>query len=94
MNKLETLLAQGAPVIDVRSEAEFANGHAEGSINIPLHEVMPRLDEFKTMKQPLVLCCRSGNRSGTACSFLGMQGVECYNGGSWQEVQEAMGAKA
>lgn len=90
MNKTEELLANNAPVVDVRSQGEFVSGNASGSINIPLNEVMNRIEEFRQMKQPIILCCRTGNRSGTACSYLTDLGIDCYNAGSWQEVQEAM----
>ncbi len=90
MKIIEDLLANGAPVIDVRTEGEFVRGHAAGSLNIPLHELSGKLEEVKAMQQPLVLCCRTGNRSGTACSYLKDLGIECYNAGSWQEVQEAL----
>jgi rhodanese-related sulfurtransferase len=38
------------------------------------------------MKQPVVLCCASGNRSGQATYFLQAQGIDCENGGSWLDV--------
>jgi rhodanese-related sulfurtransferase len=94
MNKTEEFLAKGALVIDVRSVREFDSGHADNSINIPLHEIMDRVAELKQMGKPLILCCRTGNRSGTACSYLSAEGIECINAGSWQEVQEAMGTQA
>jgi rhodanese-related sulfurtransferase len=40
----------------------------------------------KKLQMPLILCCASGNRSGQAQHFLSQQGVECYNGGSWLDV--------
>lgn len=70
-------------LVDVRSQMEFMGGHPNGAINIPLQEVPARLEEFKNMKQPLVLCCASGNRSGQACQFLQQNGIEAENGGSW-----------
>ena len=73
-------------VIDVRTPEEFMGGHVAGSINIPLQEVPERLAEIKTMQQPLILCCASGNRSGLASAYLKSQGVECENGGSWMDV--------
>lgn len=94
MNKTEELLSRGAPVIDVRSEGEFASGHADGSINIPLHEIMDHVEELRDIGKPLILCCRTGNRSGTAASLLNNEGIESYNAGSWQEVQEAIGTQA
>lgn len=73
-------------IIDVRTPAEFMGGHVAGSYNIPLQEVPKRLDEIKSMQQPIILCCASGNRSGQAAVYLKGQGVNCENGGSWMEV--------
>jgi len=74
-------------IIDVRSPAEFAGGHVNGSQNISLQEVPARLEDFRNMPQPLILCCASGNRSGQAAQFLQSNGISCENGGSWQAVQ-------
>ena len=73
-------------IVDVRSYEEFMGGHVGGSINIPLFEIPDRVNEFKEMKSPLILCCASGNRSGQAQRFLMQHGIECHNGGSWMEV--------
>lgn len=76
-----------ATIVDVRSEGEFAGGHVEGSINIPLNTVPERVEEFKSMSKPLVVCCLSGGRSGQAVEFLKAHGVEeIYNGGGWSQV--------
>ncbi|MDA0242459.1 MAG: rhodanese-like domain-containing protein [Chloroflexi bacterium] len=56
-------------LIDVRTPEEFASGHIAGAINIPVDEVSQRLAEFPT-DQPVVLYCRSGNRSAQAASIL------------------------
>lgn len=72
--------------VDVRSHDEFMGGHVAGSINIPLNEIPQRVEELRTLKGPLVLCCASGNRSGQAHLFLTEHGIECYNGGSWLDV--------
>ncbi|MCF8278088.1 MAG: rhodanese-like domain-containing protein [Flavobacteriales bacterium] len=76
----------GYTIVDVRSPMEFQGGHVAGSVNIPLQEVPDRVEEFANMKQPLLLCCASGNRSGQAVAFLHQQGVECENGGGWMDV--------
>ena len=73
-------------IIDVRTPAEFMGGNVAGSINIPLNELTDRLEEIKQMKQPIVLCCASGNRSGKATAYLRSTGVDCENGGSWFDV--------
>jgi rhodanese-related sulfurtransferase len=81
-------------IVDVRTTAEFSGGHVADSINIPLQEITNRLDEIKTLKQPLVLCCASGGRSGQATHFLSQFGIECYNGGSWLDVNYLQTLKA
>jgi len=73
-------------IIDVRTPGEFMGGHVAGSINIPLQEIPDRVEEIKTLSQPIVLCCASGNRSGQATYFLKQHGIDCSNGGSWLEV--------
>ena len=82
----EILKKENVTIIDVRTEEEFSEGHLENSINIPLHEVQDRVEELRLM-QPMVLCCRSGQRSGRAMEFLQSQGLtELYNGGGWSEL--------
>ena len=86
MNLQELINDSQVTIVDVRTEEEFLEGNVNGSINIPLHEVLNRMEELKQM-QPLVLCCLSGNRSGQATAFLQAQGCnEVYNGGGWEIV--------
>ncbi|MFA7274428.1 MAG: rhodanese-like domain-containing protein [Crocinitomicaceae bacterium] len=85
---IEQALAEGhGTIVDVRSPGEFMGGNATGSINIPLQELEARMDEINALKQPLILCCASGNRSGMATQILSQSGIECGNGGSWLDVQ-------
>jgi len=65
---------------------EFSGENAEGSINIPLQELDKRIEELKYLKKPLVLCCASGGRSGQATQYLKQKGIECFNAGSWLDV--------
>ena len=84
---IETLIKERkATIIDVRTREEFSSGNAEGSINIPLQEIQENLDKLLSFRQPLVLCCASGNRSNQACQYLSKVGFDCYNGGSWMSV--------
>lgn len=86
MNAENIIKEKQGTIVDVRTTEEFRGGNAEGSINIPLQEIDRRIEELKNLKQPLVLCCASGNRSGQATQFLKQQGIECCNGGSWLDV--------
>lgn len=86
MNAEKIIKENQGTIVDVRTPGEFMGGNAAGSINIPLQEIQQRLSEIKGMKQPLVLCCASGNRSGQATQFLSQQGIDCCNAGSWLDV--------
>ena len=86
MDIKELINKESATIVDVRSHGEFMGGHVNGSINIPLHDVPEKIEDFKQLSQPVILCCASGNRSGQATSFLNSHGVECYNGGGWMQV--------
>ncbi|TNE55229.1 MAG: rhodanese-like domain-containing protein [Bacteroidetes bacterium] len=79
-------MSEKPTIVDVRTPAEYMGGHVQGSINIPLQEIEARLDEIKTLKQPIVLCCASGMRSGQATHFLSQHGIDCSNGGGWTDV--------
>jgi len=81
-NKMESKLT----IVDVRTIEEFRGGHVAGSINIPLQEVVARVEEIKAMPQPIIFCCASGGRSGQATQYFKSLGIDCENGGSWLDV--------
>ncbi len=80
-------------VVDVRTRNEFMGGNVAGSINIPLDELVDRMEEIEAMQQPIILCCASGGRSGQATAYLKSQGIECENGGGWLEVNYKLQSK-
>ncbi|HKK75147.1 MAG TPA: rhodanese-like domain-containing protein [Saprospiraceae bacterium] len=89
MSVQELLEKDTATIIDVREPFEFAEGHIEGSTNIPLNTVQNRVDDFQQMTKPLVMVCRSGGRSGMATAILKARGVEdVHNGGGWEQVNQ------
>lgn len=86
MNIQDLINDQKITIVDVRTEEEFSEGNVNNSVNIPLHEVVDRVEELKEM-QPMVLCCRSGQRSSKAMEYLKSQGLEeVHNGGGWLEI--------
>jgi len=75
-----------AHIVDVRTPMEFKQGHIRGSVNIPLNNIATADKKLKG-KDPIVLCCASGARSGQAARVLKSKGFEAYNGGSWHSVK-------
>ena len=87
---MDNSIKEGAFLVDVRTEAEFAEGQVDRSTNIPLDQVSSQLNQFKG-KEQIVVFCRSGNRSGQAKMILEQNGFKnVINGGTWQEVKEAI----
>ena len=56
-------------LLDVRTPAEFDGGHINGAVNIAVEELANRLSEVPDDK-PIVVYCRSGNRSAQASKIL------------------------
>ena len=83
---------KNALVLDVREENEFHMGHIRGAKLIPLIKLKERIGELERYRdQPIVVVCRSGNRSSTACALLGNREFgQAYNltGGmmAWQKA--------
>jgi phage shock protein E len=64
------LVSEGAYLLDVRTPGEFGGGHIEGAVNIPVAELSARLAELPPKETPIVVYCRSGQRSGRAAKIL------------------------
>lgn len=66
---------EGAILIDVRDDKEFAERHLEGASHVPVDDMESRVGEVKEMvggdtSKPVVLYCRSGGRAGRAKKML------------------------
>lgn len=83
---------ENAIVLDIREDNEYHAGHIVNAIHIPLGYLKDRKDELEKYKnRPIIAVCRSGSRSGQACSLLKKEGFEnIYNlkGGmmAWQHA--------
>jgi len=78
-------------VLDVRSGSEFARGHLENAVHIPVSHLRSRIDELvKHTKDNIIIYCYSGYRSSKACDLLSEKGFKVFNlaGGisSWQRA--------
>ena len=89
MNTIKELIKNPATVVvDVRSPWEYESEHLPGAQNIPLEELPARAGEFMSIHKPVVLYCRSGNRSEMAVNILKQKGIpDVYNGGSITDLQ-------
>jgi len=61
-------------LIDVREPWEYQDGHIAEAVNIPLSQLQSSIDELPE-GTPLVLYCRSGNRSNQGAGILQRAGV-------------------
>jgi len=68
----------GAIVIDVRDDDEYATGHVAGAVSLPLSELEARMQELP-MDQTLYLICQGGGRSGKAADLLSKGGFDAHS---------------
>jgi rhodanese-related sulfurtransferase len=86
MSTIKAIQERKGTILDVRTPSEYMGGNVSGSVNIPLQEIEARIAEVKALQSPLILCCASGGRSAMATQFLAASGFECFDGGSWLNV--------
>jgi len=88
---LQLINHKNALILDVREESEYKLGHILNAKLIPLGQLRNRIGELQRYReQSVVVVCRSGQRSASACATLGKQGfTQVYNlaGGvnAWQK---------
>ena len=92
MAAMQLMNHKNALLLDVREKSEYDAGHILSSKLIPLGKLKERLGELeKYRERPVIVVCRSGQRSASACGLLGKQGfAQAYNlnGGiiAWQKA--------
>lgn len=73
-----------ATLLDVRTPGEYAAGHAEGFVNLPVDDLREHLVEIPADK-PVYLICQSALRSYIACRILSQHGLRCSHlSGGWR----------
>lgn len=82
-----------APLLDVRTPKEFAEGHLAGAVNVDVMapDFTDRIEGLGLPEAgPVYLYCRSGNRSGQATEILHRLGVEgAVNVGGFEALARA-----
>nr|WP_321225378.1 rhodanese-like domain-containing protein [uncultured Psychroserpens sp.] len=84
---IKEYLEKGAIVLDVRTEAEYNEGHVKDAIHIVLDELEYEIDQLKEFQKPIITCCRSGARSERAKELLLDENFDVINGGPWQNIE-------
>lgn len=68
---------EDAVVLDTRGQDEFAGGHILNAINIPLSDLEKGMDQLdRSRTAPVIVCCRTGQRSARAAAILKKNGFE------------------
>ena len=88
--KIQDFTSRDAVILDVRSKAEYNSGAIPGSKHIPLQQVATKISEIKKWNKPVITCCASGMRSGSAAAILKSNGIEAMNGGGWQSLYQKL----
>lgn len=71
---------ENAKVLDVRSRAEFNEGHIKDAVHISVQEIRRVLEVFKDKDEKIIVYCYSGARSAVACNRLAAEGyTNLYN---------------
>lgn len=87
---LNAKIANGAIILDVRTEREYDMGHIEGSVNISLGTIRERYTELDPAKTYITVCSH-GLRSVKASSLLQERGfTNVFNGGAWSDLNETL----
>jgi NADPH-dependent 2,4-dienoyl-CoA reductase/sulfur reductase-like enzyme/rhodanese-related sulfurtransferase len=76
-HELSAALDDGATLVDVRTPAEYEQGHIPGAVNIPVDDLRTHLSELP--EAPIVVHCQVGQRGHTATRLLTQLGYDAAN---------------
>lgn len=79
-------------LVDCRDLYEWVAGRIEGAVHVPLNAIMAGSTSDLDTSKPVVVVCRSGNRSELATMMLQARGYEAYNleGGMEEWAREGL----
>jgi rhodanese-related sulfurtransferase len=72
-------LNPASPILDVREDDEWAAGHIDGAIHVPLGQLINRMNYDPgalLSDEPIVVTCKGGGRAGQAVTWLNANGFE------------------
>jgi rhodanese-related sulfurtransferase len=75
---LESALAEGGALVDVRQPQEYAEAHVPGAVLVPMDQLVSRIDEVPK-DEPVYVICKVGSRSAAVAEFLTVHGYDAVN---------------
>jgi rhodanese-related sulfurtransferase len=90
-SQAQQLIESGAQLVDVRTDDEYAAGHIPGALHVPLADLRSEAAGLDR-ENPLVVYCRSGERSGMAADAFAASGWDAHSieGGLLQWADEGL----
>ena len=89
-NGLDSRIASGAIILDVRTASEYKKGHIVGALNMPLGTIQERYVELDPEKT-YITTCSHGLRSIKVEQILKEKGFKhVYNGGRWVDLEKTI----
>ncbi len=88
--EVEQLLADGAWLLDVREDDEWAGGHASVAVHVPMGQVVDRMSEIPT-DRTIICICRAGGRSASVATHLSGAGYDVRNAAGGMQAWAAAG---
>jgi rhodanese-related sulfurtransferase len=78
IEQFESLVTEGAAVLDVREPHEWDEGYIDGALLVSLADVPECIDDLPE-DAPVYVVCRTGSRSRHVTEYLMKQGLDAYN---------------
>jgi rhodanese-related sulfurtransferase len=75
-------LPAAAMLLDCREDGEWAAGHIDGAVHIPMNEIPTRLADASakvTPERQIVVVCKVGSRSAHVAGWLNRNGYDAVN---------------
>ncbi|MEU3311351.1 rhodanese-like domain-containing protein [Streptomyces sp. NPDC048387] len=89
-----TAVPAGGLVLDVREDDEWAAGHVEGALHVPMSDFVARFGEVTEAVadgRTAYVMCRVGGRSAQVTQYLVGQGIEAVNVTGGMQAWEGAG---
>lgn len=89
MSTIADKIKAGAAIFDVRTKEEFEEESYPNAVNVPVDQLMARINEFGEKSKPIIVYCASGARSAYAAKILKTSGyTDVTNAGGLYDMPD------